>query len=80
MNTETLEIQNGQKLLQPGWAGEIDKVEAIYIAKELNGSVRLRQLWHTKEVLRYHRRITPAMAIRLARWWATPNNQSTELP
>ena len=34
-----------QKLLQPGWAGELDTVELAYIKAELKRSASLRRRW-----------------------------------
>lgn len=57
-----------KKLLEPGWTGEVDDIEAAYIVRELNSSARLRQRWHVKGILRYHRKVTPATAQRLTSW------------
>lgn len=62
-----------RKLLEPGWAGEVDSAEAAYIARELSKRPALRRVWHVAEFTRYRRRITPAIVRRLARVW-------TEMP
>ena len=59
-----------KKLLEPGWAGEVDDAEAAYIAKKLTDSPALRRLWRVSEFTRRRKAITQAMARSLARWWA----------
>jgi len=59
-----------KKLLVPGWAGEVDDVEAAYIAEELTRSQKLRRLWRVGKFTRYRKKITPAVAKRLAGIWA----------
>ena len=59
-----------QKLLEPGWAGEVDDDEAAYIARKLTASPALRRLWRVSEFTRRRKSITPALAKRLDRWWA----------
>ncbi len=34
-----------EKLLEPGWAGDLDNVELEYIKSELRKSARLRRCW-----------------------------------
>jgi hypothetical protein len=59
-----------KNLLIPGWAGEVDDIEAAYIARHLNKSPLLRRTWKTKEIIRFHRKITITAAYKLAKWWA----------
>ncbi|MFC1956731.1 hypothetical protein ACFLVY_00320 [Chloroflexota bacterium] len=59
-----------KKLLEPDWPGQVDNVEADYIAKKLNESVALRRLWQVRRFTRYHRRITPAVVKRMVLIWS----------
>ena len=59
-----------KKLLIPGWAGEIDDVESTYIAEELTRNRQLRRLWQVGQFTRYRKKITPAVAKRLAGIWS----------
>lgn len=59
-----------RKLLEPGWAGDVSDTEAAYIARELTRRPRLRRLWQVARFTRRRKAITPAMAKKLARWWA----------
>ena len=59
-----------KKLLEPGWAGEVDDAEAAHIAKKLSDSPALRRRWRVSEFTRRRKAITPAIAKGLARWWA----------
>jgi hypothetical protein len=57
-------------LLEPGWAGEVDDAEAAYIARELTKRPALRRVWQVAKFTRRRRSITPAMAKKMAHWWA----------
>jgi len=59
-----------RKLLIPGWVGEVSDAEGVYIARELILRPDLRRLWQVAKLTRRRKAITPAMAKRLARWWA----------
>lgn len=59
-----------KKLLEPGWAGEVNDVEAAHIARELSQSPMLRRLWETRRFSRQRKTITAPIAKRLCRWWA----------
>ena len=59
-----------KKLLVSGWAGEVDDAEAAYIARELTRRPELRALWRVARFTRQRKKITPAIAKRLCRWWA----------
>lgn len=67
-----------EKLLEPGWAGEVDDAEAAYIARKLTDSPALRRRWRVSEFTRRRKAITPAMVKRLARWWAEMPLKETE--
>ena len=63
------------RLLEPGWAGELDDAEAEHIAAELTKSPVLRRQWRVCEVFGRHRRkISPALARRLAAYHAAQND------
>lgn len=62
-----------KKLLEPGWAGEVNNAEAAYIAQELKESPTLRRLWQVAQFTRQRKAITPPIAKRLCRWWADRN-------
>ncbi|MBM4463610.1 MAG: hypothetical protein FJ012_09850 [Chloroflexi bacterium] len=65
-------------LLEPGWAGEVDDAEAAYIARELTKRPALRRVWQVARFTRRRRSITPAMAKKMARWWAGIAPQAIE--
>jgi len=49
------------KLLEPGWAGQLDDAEAAYVADQLTKNKALRTLWHCRAVT-HRRKISPEMA------------------
>lgn len=58
-------------LLEPGWAGEVDDVEAAYIAWHLTNNAAVRRTWRVRDALGYRaKRVTPGIARRLCEWWA----------
>ena len=59
-----------RKLLIPGWAGDVDDIEAEYIAAKLTKSPTLRAQWRVARFTRRRKAITPAIAKRLVGWWA----------
>jgi hypothetical protein len=69
-----------RKLLEPGWVGQVTDAEAAYIARELTRSPRLRQTWCVAQFTRRRKAITPAIAKRLARWWAERLAGAPETP
>jgi len=56
-----------RKLLQPGWAGEVNHAEATYIASCLVANPRLRQTWQIAHFTRRRKSITDAIVKKLAR-------------
>ena len=66
-------------LLVPGWVYMIDDVEADYIAEELSKSPMLRRLWQVRKFARYRKKITPAIAKRLAQIWVENPPQVVEV-
>ncbi len=64
-----------RKLLIPGWAGEVDDSEAVYIAGELTRRPELRRFWEVARFTRQRKKITGPIAKRLCAWWA---QRSTE--
>ena len=59
-----------KRLLVPGWAGEINDAEAGYIAGELTRRPGLRRVWQVARFARYRKKVTPAVAKRLAMIWS----------
>lgn len=59
-----------KKLLEPGWADDVDDTEAEYIAAKLTKSPALRAQWRVARFTRRRKSITAAIAKRLVQWWA----------
>lgn len=57
-----------RKLLEPGWAGEMNHAEATYIARCLVANPRLRQTWQIARFTRRRKSITAAIVNKLGRW------------
>lgn len=58
------------KLLIPGWAGQLTDNEAAFIAAKLCSSQNLRTIWRTRRIIRRKRNITAHGVKLLNDYWS----------
>jgi hypothetical protein len=73
-----------KRLLEPGWAGQLNEGEAEYIARELKASMGLKITWQLKEFRRATHRgrmqIGPWLVRALSQWWQNRPSVPVQLP